>query len=99
MVWMAAITLSIDRSFNVFSSWGSDQLAVWADQLSLDREKFDACRSSRGKRGVLRREFAEGQALGVEGTPSFFVNGKSVEGTVESLAKAIDDATVKWKRF
>jgi protein-disulfide isomerase len=70
----------------------SDQLGVWAEQLDLDMDLFDRCRDSHIKRDAIMAEYDAGKAMGVGGTPSFFVNGERVESTTEALVNAIDTA-------
>jgi protein-disulfide isomerase len=45
----------------------------------------------------IMAEYQEGIKLGVQGTPTFFLNGKKLEnvGTLESFNKAIKNAIVK----
>lgn len=68
----------------------SDQLDVWGEQLKLDTDLYGRCRASHIKRDVIMADYEVGKALGVSGTPSFFVNGVKVESSTEELTKAID---------
>ncbi len=70
-----------------------DKLKEYASQLQLDRAKFDAAVDSRKFRGNVDRDVAEGSRLGVNATPTFFVNGRKVsEVSYEALKAAIDAA-------
>ncbi len=63
-----------------------------AKDLSLDLAKFKA--DSQDAQIILNiaNDSAEAPLLGVQGTPSFFVNGRLLPGiSYESLKKAIDD--------
>ena len=65
---------------------------AWGAELGLDEAGFGACLTS-GKFEPMVREDAEaGQALGVNSTPTFFVNGLLVSGAqpVEQFAAIID---------
>jgi protein-disulfide isomerase len=68
-------------------------LKGYARELKLDGDKFDKCLDSSEKAEVVRVHSAEGQSLGLQGTPSFFVNGRSVNGTLsyESLRALIEE--------
>lgn len=55
-------------------------LKVFARELRMDGEKFDKCLDSSEKAEVVRLHAAEAQSLGLQGTPSFFVNGRAVGG-------------------
>ncbi|MFI9816527.1 DsbA family protein [Saccharothrix variisporea] len=53
----------------------------YAKGIGLDLEKFRADVSSAEVKGVIDRDTADGQALGVDSTPTFFLNGKRFEPT------------------
>jgi protein-disulfide isomerase len=69
-----------------------------AQSLSLDLEKFKRCREGHLTLAKIQEDFAAGVAAGVEGTPTFFVNGHAVAGvlTLEVWDKIIV-ATMKEK--
>ena len=61
-----------------------------ATAAGLDRASLDACMVSRAAKEALARDIADGQAAGVQGTPSLFLNGMPLRGVlplpvVESL--------------
>ncbi len=58
------------------------QLKAHASQLKLDSGAFDKCLDSGEKAAEVKSQLGEGQALGLEGTPSFFVNGRFVRGNL-----------------
>jgi protein-disulfide isomerase len=51
-----------------------------ARDLNLNLEDFDACLVSVRYLEKIKQDFEEGKALGVRGTPTFFINGKKVVG-------------------
>jgi protein-disulfide isomerase len=51
-----------------------------AASLGLDSQTFSTCLESGRHRADWRRDQADGAALGVSGTPTFFVNGAFMEG-------------------
>lgn len=70
-----------------------DSLKGFARELKLDGEKFDKCLDSGEKAEAVRLHASEAQSLGLQGTPSFFVNGRAVNGAVsyESLRALIEE--------
>ena len=58
-----------------------------ARTLKLDANAFDKCLDTGDTAETVKRHASEAQALGVSGTPTFFVNGRSVSGdaTYEKL--------------
>lgn len=63
---------------------------TWAENLGLDSDLFHRCAASHIKKDAITAEYDEGVALGVRGTPTFFVNGKQVQATIEDLTAAIE---------
>ncbi len=53
---------------------------AWAQQLGLDMNEFDSCYTSRKHLAEVQEDFQEGGALGITGTPGFFVNGRLISG-------------------
>ncbi len=69
-----------------------ENLGNHADALGLDRTQFDACFPGPTKESRVQRDVNSGMALGVTGTPTFFVNGEAVAGfrTAEQLGEVVD---------
>ncbi len=64
--------------------------------VGLDLEKYDACVDGQRYTPRILASLQEGEALGVGGTPTFFVNGKRFEGRPTSDAfKALADSLTK----
>jgi protein-disulfide isomerase len=64
-----------------------------AEPLGLDKAKFDTCYDTKETQAEVKADMAEGQSLGVTGTPSFVVNGRLLVGAqpFEQLKAVIDD--------
>lgn len=82
----------VDMDYEKQDDLNSEALRTWAKDLGMDVPLFDRCIKSHIKRKFVLSEYDEGLAGGVSGTPTFFVNGKKVETSLEALQKAIDDA-------
>jgi len=50
--------------------------------LKLDGARFDKCLDSGEQIATVKKDAAEGQRLGLQGTPSFFINGHFMSGAV-----------------
>jgi len=55
-------------------------LKQYASDLSLDTDDFNSCLDSGKYAAKVKQDLADGQAAGVSGTPSFFVNGQKLVG-------------------
>jgi protein-disulfide isomerase len=55
-------------------------LKTHARTLKLEPATFDKCLDAGEAAEAVKRHASEAQALGVQGTPAFFVNGRSVSG-------------------
>jgi protein-disulfide isomerase len=69
-------------------------LRRYAAELGLDLARFERDRGSPAVAERIDRDLASGERSGVEGTPTFFVNGRRHEGSfeVDSLRRAITTA-------
>jgi protein-disulfide isomerase len=70
------------------------ELLNYAGRLGLKTDAFGACLDSGRFREAIEADQREGRAAGVEGTPTFFVNGRMLEGTqpVETFREVIQSA-------
>ncbi|HXE74860.1 MAG TPA: thioredoxin domain-containing protein [Candidatus Xenobia bacterium] len=69
-----------DKLYEVPPKPSGEQLKAMAQGLGLDVAAFDACVASNKFEAAIQKDFAEGEALGITGTPAFFINGRAVRG-------------------
>jgi protein-disulfide isomerase len=55
-------------------------LEQYAEQLGLNKDRFRSAVQSNSARAALENDIAEGQKLGINGTPTLIVNGHRIEG-------------------
>lgn len=55
-------------------------LTKFAEELSLNKPRFAACVSGRTYKTAVEQETESGRVYGVNATPTFFVNGRKLEG-------------------
>jgi len=70
-----------------------EDLIKYAEELNLDTEKFTATLESDEKNSLIDADYQQGVKDGVQGTPSFFVNGKKVP--LSQLRQTIIDELAK----
>jgi len=69
-----------DALFDAQPNLKSADLKAAAAKLGLDRQKFDSCLDQNKYQNAVRIDQAEGESLGVDGTPAFFINGRPLTG-------------------
>lgn len=70
-------------------------LEKWAGELGLDTAAFRKCLSSGKYDAAIESSRQEGKGLGVEGTPTLFVNGKRLPGPDAKTLQAAIEAALK----
>ena len=88
-----------DRLFQTQAQWGEQRTSMkdvffgFAEDLGLDMARFRAVYDDPATIERVRRDKEDGQALGVTGTPTFFLNGDEVEvASFDELLQMIDAA-------
>jgi protein-disulfide isomerase len=73
---------------------GSENLHAYAERLGLDLETFDSELASHAYAARVREDFMSGVRSGVNGTPTFYLNGTRYDGSYEAepLLAALRDA-------
>jgi protein-disulfide isomerase len=76
------------------ASFVDDRLKQMAAELGLDTDAFNSCLDSGEKRADVEASLAEGRELGVDSTPTIFVNGTEVEDwhDFNAVSQAIESA-------
>jgi protein-disulfide isomerase len=69
-----------DQLFEHQSHLDRDSLLEYAADIGLDRAAFLACLDSDAARQAIARDVAEAIRLGVESTPTFYLNGRTLAG-------------------
>jgi len=82
----------VDIDYTNQDELNSETLKRWAKDLGLATDLFDRCLDSGIKRKAILDEYNKGKDAGVNGTPTFFVNGQRVESGLTELSTAIDAA-------
>lgn len=73
-----------------------EMIPGFARDLGLDMRKFEASLRDEKHRAKVLRDKTDGEALGVRGTPSFFVNGRELQQLgYEPLKALIDEELAK----
>jgi protein-disulfide isomerase len=75
------------------SALGVDKLREYATELGLDRARFDASLDSGKFAEKVQRDVIEGRKLGVNGTPTLYINGRRIsDNSYEAVKSAIETA-------
>lgn len=81
-----------DKLYQNQESLSAASYAAIASQVNLDEQAFATCMSTNARRDEITGDLADGAAIGVTGTPTFFLNGYRVQGVIpkDKFAKALD---------
>ncbi|MBZ5671757.1 MAG: thioredoxin domain-containing protein [Acidobacteriia bacterium] len=72
----------VDKIYSRQSDLSDDGLMRDAAELGLDQARFNQCFTSGSTTGRIRQDLADGKALGVDRTPTFFIGQKRIEGAL-----------------
>ena len=88
-----------DRLFQTQAQWGEQETSMenmffgFAEEIGLDMERFREVYDDPATIERIQRDKADGEALGVTGTPTFFLNGEKLEvSSFDELLQKIEDA-------
>ena len=75
------------------SALSVDKLRQYATDLGLDRARFDASLDSGKFAEKIQRDVIDGRKLGINGTPTLYINGKRIpDNSYEAMKSAIETA-------
>lgn len=69
-----------DMLFENQGDFEDEGLISYAKDIGLDVEMFKGCLASGSKKTVIQQDMQEGLDAGLQGTPTFFINGRRLEG-------------------
>jgi protein-disulfide isomerase len=83
-----------DRLFAAQPAFRRADLLAYAGELGLDREAFARCLDERRFASEIDQDIQQAQALGINSTPTFLINGRIVIGatSIEEFRSIIDQA-------
>jgi protein-disulfide isomerase len=81
------------KLFDNQTALGEDKLKQYAKDVGLDAAKFDECLAKKPHKDAIDQDLADGNKVGVSGTPAFFINGRMISGAqpFEKFKEIIDD--------
>ncbi|MFA6391613.1 MAG: DsbA family protein [Patescibacteria group bacterium] len=69
-----------DIMFDNQNNLKKDDLKNYASQIAgIDAASFSACLDNRAEKDIVNADIKNGNNLGVQGTPTFYINGKELE--------------------
>lgn len=71
-----------DKLFANQGSLERSDFLSYAAAIGLDQKKFETCFDAGGDAKRIDDDLAAGRQAGVQGTPTFFINGAKVEGAI-----------------
>ena len=76
------------------SGYSDENLTSYAKEIGLDTKRFEDDYESARYAGLVQADFQRGQSIGVNGTPTFFINDQVLVGLqpLGVFESAIEDA-------
>jgi protein-disulfide isomerase len=83
-----------DLLFLAQPAFARDELTAYGRRLGLDTTRFAECLDTAAPREAIVADQREGREAGVRATPTFFVNGRKIEGAlpIEEFRDAVRNA-------
>lgn len=78
--WAYHDVLFANQSSQGSGVFSDARLKRYAAEIGLDEEAFNACFDSGRNASAIEFERREGESLGVDSTPTFFINGRRITG-------------------
>jgi protein-disulfide isomerase len=94
------------KYWEIFDKFGkSDKLdqntiSMSAKEIGLEKDEFTRCFNDPAVKNEVKKDMADAAKFGVQGTPTFFVNGRMVVGSLpfEAFKQLIDEELNKTKK-
>jgi protein-disulfide isomerase len=82
-----------DKLLNTPPKSSPETFKELARDVGLNPNAFETCLNSGKYQTAIKEDIAEGNRVGVTGTPAFFINGRQILGAqpLEAFARIIDD--------
>jgi len=81
-----------DKLFQNTGSLNREKVLQLVSDMNIDMKKFEECTKDPEVEREVHSDIADGQEVGVNGTPAFFINGIMIEGAqpITSFEKIIE---------
>jgi protein-disulfide isomerase len=80
-----------DQLFEHQRELSPDKIRELAKQVGLDLAKFDAALSSPDAQARVDADKKDGNAAGIQGTPTLYINGRVYNGSMQALGKYLKE--------
>lgn len=82
-----------DKLYERSPKVSAEDLKAYAKEIGLNIQSFEGCFAAGKHKIAIQKEMSEGAALGLTGTPVFFINGRELSGaqSLEAFTAIIDE--------
>jgi protein-disulfide isomerase len=89
-----------DRLYAGAPKFGDEDLKTYAKAVKLNLPAFANCLATGRYKDAVQRDYEEGSRLGITGTPTFFINGRYLNGAQppEVFARIIEEELASLKQ-
>ena len=87
-----------DKMYANYKQLTRANILMWAKESGVDMVRFNADLDSAQTKQLVDKDYADGEKIGVEATPTIYINGKKYQGSLEpAIFKKILAAELKPK--
>lgn len=83
------------KLFDNYASLNNDLYVAMGKELGLDAAKYEACRADPTTAAAVMNDQMDGNKYGVQGTPTYFVNGRKAPGDAREMTRIIEEELAK----
>lgn len=83
------------KLFDNYAALNNTLYVGFAKDFGLDAAKYEACRSDPTTAAAVMSDQNDGSKYGVQGTPTYFINGRKAPGDEREMARIIDEELAK----
>ncbi len=71
-----------DKMFENQKDLGTDSFKKWSGEIGLNQDDFNKCFDNKETKSLVDADMKAAEEMGVNSTPTFFVNGKKIAGAL-----------------
>ncbi|MCA2959638.1 MAG: thioredoxin domain-containing protein [Silvanigrellales bacterium] len=83
------------KLFDNYATLSNDLYVAMGKEFGLDVAKYESCRNDPATAAAVMTDQMDGNKYGVQGTPTYFVNGRKAPGDAREMTRIIEEELAK----